>query len=107
MFCVRFVFCILCFVFYVLCFMFCVLMFCCFVFCCFVCCVLCAQVADIMSRYERKGYKLVGAKMVQPTKKFAEQHYSDLKGKPFFNGLTDFLSSGPVFAMVSERFSCS
>jgi nucleoside diphosphate kinase len=38
--------------------------------------------------------------MVQPTKKFAEQHYADLSSKPFFDGLTTFLSSGPVVCMV-------
>ncbi|CAM6094086.1 unnamed protein product [Calypogeia fissa] len=59
-------------------------------------------IAEIISRYERKGYKLVAAKMVHPTKEFAAKHYDDLKEKPFFNALTDFLSSGPVFAMVWE-----
>jgi nucleoside-diphosphate kinase len=59
-------------------------------------------IADIIGRYERKGFKLVAAKLVHPTKAFAEEHYADLKEKPFFGGLTDFLSSGPVFAMVWE-----
>ncbi|CAM6104967.1 unnamed protein product [Calypogeia fissa] len=59
-------------------------------------------IADIIARFEKKGYKLVGIKLVHPTKEFAEKHYDDLKGRPFFNGLTDFLSSGPVVAMVWE-----
>eukprot|EP00271_Cylindrocystis_brebissonii_P016240 TRINITY_DN39572_c0_g1_i1.p1 TRINITY_DN39572_c0_g1~~TRINITY_DN39572_c0_g1_i1.p1 ORF type:complete len:228 (+),score=46.18 TRINITY_DN39572_c0_g1_i1:262-945(+) len=59
-------------------------------------------VAEILGRFEKKGYKLVAIKAVVPTKKFAEQHYDDLKSRPFFNGLTDFLSSGPVVAMVWE-----
>lgn len=59
------------------------------------------QIADIIARFEKKGYKLVGIKLVHPTKEFAEKHYDDLKARPFFNGLTDFLSSGPVVAMVS------
>eukprot|EP00850_Spirogloea_muscicola_P006435 SM000030S11444 [mRNA] locus=s30:752389:754293:+ [translate_table: standard] len=59
-------------------------------------------VSEIIARFERKGYKLVGIKIVTPTKEFAEKHYDDLKNKPFFNGLTDFLSSGPVVGMVWE-----
>ena len=39
-------------------------------------------------------------KLIVPTKEFAAQHYDDLKERPFFNGLCDFLSSGPVVAMV-------
>lgn len=38
--------------------------------------------------------------MLTPTKEFAKQHYHDLKERPFFDGLCDFLSSGPVIAMV-------
>eukprot|EP00270_Netrium_digitus_P002265 TRINITY_DN1254_c0_g1_i3.p1 TRINITY_DN1254_c0_g1~~TRINITY_DN1254_c0_g1_i3.p1 ORF type:complete len:241 (-),score=62.33 TRINITY_DN1254_c0_g1_i3:222-944(-) len=59
-------------------------------------------ISEIVARFERKGYKLVAIKAVIPTKDFAEEHYDDLKGRPFFNGLTDFLSSGPVIAMVWE-----
>lgn len=39
-------------------------------------------------------------KVVVPSKGFAQKHYHDLKERPFFNGLCDFLSSGPVIAMV-------
>lgn len=59
-------------------------------------------VAEIIGRFEKKGYKLVAIKVIQPTKQFAEKHYHDLSSRPFFNGLTDFLSSGPVVAMVWE-----
>ncbi|KAK7399109.1 hypothetical protein VNO78_10284 [Psophocarpus tetragonolobus] len=59
-------------------------------------------ISEIISRFERKGYKLVGIKVVIPSKEFAQQHYHDLKERPFFNGLCDFLSSGPVIAMVWE-----
>ncbi|KAH7443596.1 hypothetical protein KP509_02G041500 [Ceratopteris richardii] len=59
-------------------------------------------ISEIIHRFERKGYKLVAIKLVIPTKEFAEKHYHDLKGRPFFNGLRDFLSSGPVVAMVWE-----
>ncbi|XP_038679965.1 nucleoside diphosphate kinase 3-like isoform X2 [Tripterygium wilfordii] len=59
-------------------------------------------IAEIISRFERKGFKLVAIKIVVPSKNFAEKHYHDLKERPFFNGLCDFLSSGPVVAMVWE-----
>uniref|UniRef100_A0A251LDM1 Nucleoside diphosphate kinase n=1 Tax=Manihot esculenta TaxID=3983 RepID=A0A251LDM1_MANES len=59
-------------------------------------------IAEIISRFERKGFKLVAIKVVVPSKEFAQKHYHDLKERPFFNGLCDFLSSGPVVAMVWE-----
>nr|XP_010924524.1 uncharacterized protein LOC105047333 isoform X2 [Elaeis guineensis] len=59
-------------------------------------------IAEILSRFERKGYKLVAIKLVLPSKEFAQKHYHDLKDRPFFDGLCDFLSSGPVLAMVWE-----
>lgn len=59
-------------------------------------------ISEIISRFERKGYKLVGIKVVIPSKEFAQKHYHDLKERPFFDGLCDFLSSGPVIAMVWE-----
>ncbi|XP_058095936.1 nucleoside diphosphate kinase 3-like [Magnolia sinica] len=59
-------------------------------------------IAEIISRFERKGFKLVAIKLVVPSKDFAQKHYHDLKERPFFNGLCNFLSSGPVLAMVWE-----
>ncbi|XP_016189398.1 nucleoside diphosphate kinase III, chloroplastic/mitochondrial [Arachis ipaensis] len=59
-------------------------------------------ISEIISRFERKGFKLVGIKVIIPSKEFAQKHYHDLQDKPFFNGLCDFLSSGPVIAMVWE-----
>ncbi|XP_078438717.1 nucleoside diphosphate kinase 3-like [Wolffia australiana] len=59
-------------------------------------------ISEIISRFERKGFKLVAIKLVIPSKDFAEKHYHDLKERPFFNGLCEFLSSGPVLAMVWE-----
>ncbi|KAL4383741.1 hypothetical protein GQ457_15G008720 [Hibiscus cannabinus] len=59
-------------------------------------------IAEIVSRFERKGFKLVAIKLVVPSKEFAQKHYHDLKERPFFNGLCEFLSSGPVLAMVWE-----
>lgn len=59
-------------------------------------------VGEIIARFERKGYKLVAMKMLTPTKAQAAEHYADLSKKPFFAGLVDFFSSGPVVAMVWE-----
>jgi len=59
-------------------------------------------VGDIIGRFEKKGYKLVGLKMLTPSKAQAEGHYSDLAGKKFFPGLVNFFSSGPIVAMVWE-----
>jgi len=59
-------------------------------------------IGEVVSRFERKGYKLVAIKILHPTKEHAQKHYSDLSTKPFFNGLVDFFSSGAVVAMVWE-----
>lgn len=59
-------------------------------------------VGDIIARFEKRGYKLVGLKMVWPTQEMAEAHYADLKKKPFFGGLTSFFSSGPIVCMCWE-----
>ncbi|KAB2014141.1 hypothetical protein ES319_D09G204900v1 [Gossypium barbadense] len=59
-------------------------------------------IAEIISRFEHKGFKLVAIKILVPSKEFAQKHYHDLKDRPFFNGLCAFLSSGPVVAMVWE-----
>jgi nucleoside-diphosphate kinase len=59
-------------------------------------------VGDIIARFEKRGYKLVGLKMVWPTKEMAEAHYADLSKKPFFGGLCSFFSSGPIVCMCWE-----
>jgi len=59
-------------------------------------------VGEIIGRFEKKGYKLVAIKVIRPSKEFASEHYSDLSEKPFFPGLVNFFSSGPVVAMVWE-----
>jgi len=57
-------------------------------------------VGEIITRFEKKGYQLVALKLVHQTKELAEKHYEEHKGKPFFPGLVDFITSGPVVAMV-------
>ena len=59
-------------------------------------------VGEIISRCERKGWRLVGMKMMQVTREHAERHYAEHKGKPFFEGLVAFITSAPVVAMVWE-----
>jgi nucleoside-diphosphate kinase len=59
-------------------------------------------IGDIVSRFEKKGLKIVGMKFMQVTKQLAENHYGEHKGKPFFEGLVGFITSGPILAMVLE-----
>ncbi len=59
-------------------------------------------VGEIVSRFENKGFQLVGAKLLTVTKETAETHYAEHKERPFFGELVDFITSGPVFAMVWE-----
>jgi len=59
-------------------------------------------VGEVISRLERRGLKLVAAKFMSVSRELAEQHYEAHKGKPFFPGLIDFITSGPVMAMVWE-----
>lgn len=59
-------------------------------------------VGSIIARFENRGYKLVAIKLVTPGKAHLEQHYSDLKDKPFFAGLVEYMNSGPICAMVWE-----
>ena len=59
-------------------------------------------VGQIVSRIEAKGYKIVGMKQMQISRETAEKHYGEHAGKPFFDGLISFITSGPVVAMVLE-----
>lgn len=59
-------------------------------------------VAEIIRRFETKGYKLVGLKLMQVTRETAENHYGEHKGKGFFEGLVGFITSGPIVAMAWE-----
>eukprot|EP00552_Chaetoceros_brevis_P004064 CAMPEP_0197737968 /NCGR_PEP_ID=MMETSP1435-20131217/11890_1 /TAXON_ID=426625 /ORGANISM="Chaetoceros brevis, Strain CCMP164" /LENGTH=145 /DNA_ID=CAMNT_0043326675 /DNA_START=19 /DNA_END=453 /DNA_ORIENTATION=+ len=59
-------------------------------------------VGEIIKRFEAKGYKLVAMKLTAPGREHMEAHYADLKSKKFFPGLIDYMTSGPVVAMVWE-----
>lgn len=57
---------------------------------------------SILSRIEAKGYRLVGLKLMHIQRDLAEHHYGEHRGKPFFEDLVAFITSGPVVAMVLE-----
>ena len=59
-------------------------------------------IGEILSRFERKGFKLVALKQLTPSRELAEKHYGVHRDRPFFAGLVDFITSGPVVAMVWE-----
>ncbi|XP_020217649.1 nucleoside diphosphate kinase 2, chloroplastic [Cajanus cajan] len=59
-------------------------------------------VGEIISRFEKKGFKLTGLKLFQCSKELAEEHYKDLKQKSFFPKLIDYITSGPVVCMAWE-----
>ncbi|PAA75587.1 hypothetical protein BOX15_Mlig008873g2, partial [Macrostomum lignano] len=59
-------------------------------------------VGKIIKRFEQRGFRLVAMKMMQPGRPLLEEHYGDLKAKPFFPGLIDYMLSGPVVCMVWE-----
>lgn len=59
-------------------------------------------VGEIASRFERRGYRLVGMKTLKVTSKLAKEHYAEHKARPFFGELIDGLTSGPVAAFVVE-----
>lgn len=59
-------------------------------------------VGETTLRFERKGLRLVGLKLVHATRALAEKHYAVHLGKPFYESLLAFLTSGPTVAMVWE-----
>ena len=59
-------------------------------------------VGEIIGRFEAKGFKLVGMKLMTASRELAEQHYGVHRERPFFQGLVEFITSGPVVAMVWE-----
>jgi len=59
-------------------------------------------IGEIIGRFEKRGLKLVGMKQMQVITDLAERHYGEHKGKPFFDGLVKFITSGPIVAMVWE-----
>ncbi len=59
-------------------------------------------IGEIISRFERKGLKIVAMKMLQVSMEMAERHYAVHKGKPFYDALIEYITSAPVIAMILE-----
>jgi nucleoside-diphosphate kinase len=59
-------------------------------------------VGEVVSRVENKGYKIVGLKMMTPTREILAKHYAEHEGKPFYEPLLEFMLSGPIVAMIAE-----
>ena len=57
---------------------------------------------EIISRLEKTGMKITGMKLMQVSEELANQHYGEHVGKPFFDGLVSFITSGPIVAMALE-----
>eukprot|EP01100_Stratorugosa_tubuloviscum_P012177 TRINITY_DN564_c0_g2_i1.p1 TRINITY_DN564_c0_g2~~TRINITY_DN564_c0_g2_i1.p1 ORF type:complete len:152 (-),score=86.34 TRINITY_DN564_c0_g2_i1:51-506(-) len=57
-------------------------------------------VAEIIGRFEKKGYQLIGLKLLVASRELAEQHYAEHRERPFFGELVGFITSGPIVAMA-------
>lgn len=57
---------------------------------------------EIIARFERKGLRIVALKHMTVTRELAERHYAEHASKPFFGELVEFITSGPIVAMVLE-----
>ena len=59
-------------------------------------------IGEVTSRLEKTGLKIVAMKLMQVSQELANQHYGEHVGKPFFDGLVSFITSGPIVAMALE-----
>lgn len=59
-------------------------------------------IGEVLRRLEQRGLRFVGLKLMQIDRKLAEQHYAEHRGKPFFQELLEFITSGPVVVGVVE-----
>ena len=59
-------------------------------------------IGEVVKRFENRGFVLCAAKFMQVSPELAAKHYAEHEGKPFYNGLVNYITSGPVFAMVWE-----
>ena len=59
-------------------------------------------IGEVIARFERRGLRLVGMKLMQISPDLASRHYGEHKGKSFYDGLIGYITSGPVVAMVWE-----
>lgn len=61
---------------------------------------------QILARVEAKGYTIADLRMLEPSREMLVQHYAEHEGKPFYQPLVDFMSSGPLTAVVVEGEDC-
>ena len=61
-------------------------------------------IGKIIERFENKGFKIVAMKLLQVTPELASKHYAEHQGKPFYNRLVHYITSGPIVAMVIEGY---
>jgi nucleoside-diphosphate kinase len=59
---------------------------------------------EVIARFERKGLRIVALKHMQVERSLAEQHYAEHSEKPFFGELVEFITGGPLVAMVLEGY---
>ncbi len=59
-------------------------------------------VGEVISRIEKKGYSVTALRMLNADRALLEKHYAEHKGKPFYEPLLEFMTSGPIVAMVAE-----
>ena len=59
-------------------------------------------VGEILARYERRGFVILGLKMMLVEAERAKRHYAEHEGKPFFQGLVDYITGSPIVALVVE-----
>lgn len=57
---------------------------------------------EIITRFERRGLRIIGMKLMRIDEALAKRHYGEHEGKPFFAGLVEYITSAPVVAMVLE-----
>lgn len=63
-------------------------------------------IGELLAKFEKKGFRLAGAKFMKVSEDLAKKHYGEHEGKPFFGELVGFITSGPVFAMAIEGPNC-
>lgn len=59
-------------------------------------------IGEVIGRIERKGLRLIATELRTITRETAQTHYAEHDGKPFYEGLVDFITSGPLIALVAE-----
>ncbi len=59
-------------------------------------------IGEVVSRFEKRGFKIAGLKMMQISRELAERHYEAHVGKPFFDSLVEFMTSSPVVVLAVQ-----